>query len=93
MRWRDKALLAFLIWLFVYPGVLFMSYAFRWLGLEMALWLELALSTALTVPLISLVAAPLVERLVAASRGETPAEFKLQQAREEPGPDPEDVER
>lgn len=93
MRWRDKALLSFLIWVFVYPGVLLVTYVFRWLGIDLALWLELAVSTALTVPLISLVAAPVVERIVAASRGQTPAELKLDQAREERGPDPEDVTR
>ncbi len=91
MRWRDKALLALLIWAFVYPGVLLMSYAFRWLGIEVALWIELAISTALTVPLISLLAAPRVERIVAASRGETAAELKVDQARDVPGPDPEEI--
>jgi len=91
MRWRDKALLALLIWAFVYPGVLLMSYAFRWFGIELALWIELAISTALTVPLISLLAAPRVERIVAASRGESAAELKVDQAREAPGPDPEDI--
>lgn len=91
MRWRDKALLALLIWAFVYPGVLLMSYSFRWLGIDIALWIELAISTAVTVPLISLLAAPRVERIVAASRGESAAELKLDQAREAPGPDPEDI--
>ena len=34
---------------------------------------------------------PLVERIVAASRGETAAEMKVAQAREAPGPDPEEI--
>jgi antibiotic biosynthesis monooxygenase (ABM) superfamily enzyme len=91
MRWRDKALLAGLIWVFVYPGVLLMSYAFLWLGIEVPLWIELGISTAVTVPLISLVAAPLVERVVAAAKGESAAEMKVEQAREAPGPDPEEI--
>ena len=90
MTWRDKALLSALIWVFVYPGVLLVTFAFRWLGIELALWLEILISTALTVPLISLLAAPQVEKLVAASRGETLAEFKMDQAREA-APNPEDL--
>ncbi len=93
MTWRDKALLSFLIWVFVYPGVLLVTYGFQWLGIEIALWLEIAISTALTVPLISILAAPQVERIVAAAKGESPAELKIDQAREAPGPDPEDIVR
>lgn len=93
MTWRDKALLSFLIWVFVYPGVLLVTYAFQWLGIDVALWLEIAISTALTVPLISILAAPQVERIVAAAKGESPAELKLDQAREAPGPKPEEVLR
>ncbi|MBA3325715.1 MAG: hypothetical protein H0T41_10805 [Rhodobacteraceae bacterium] len=91
MSWKDKALLSALIWVSVFPGVLLITYGFQWLGIELALWLEIMVSTALTVPLISVVAAPQVERIVAASRGQTPAELKLDQAREAPGPDPEEV--
>jgi len=88
---KDKALLSALIWAFVFPGVLLITYGFQWLGIDLALWLEIMVSTALTVPLISLVAAPLVERIVAATRGQTPAEMKLDQAREAPGPSPEQI--
>ncbi|WP_209425330.1 hypothetical protein [Pararhodobacter sp. SW119] len=91
MRWRDKALLSFLIWIFVYPGVLLVTSAFDWLGINVALWAEIGISTALTVPFITVFAAPLVERTVAASRGETAAELKIAQAREAPGPDPEEI--
>ncbi len=91
MRWRDKALLSFLIWIFVYPGVMLVTWAFDWLGFELELWLEIGISTALTVPLITVLAAPLVERIVAASRGETAAELKIAQAREAPGPEPEEI--
>jgi antibiotic biosynthesis monooxygenase (ABM) superfamily enzyme len=91
MTWRDKALLSFLIWVCVYPGVLLVTYGFQWLGVEMAMWLEILISTALTVPLISVVAAPQVEKLIAAAKDESLAEFKLDQAREAPGPDPEEI--
>lgn len=91
MTWKDKALLSGLIWVCVFPGVLLITYGLKWLGIELALWLEIMISTALTVPLISVVAAPQVERIVAATRGQTPAELKLDQAREASGPDPEEV--
>lgn len=91
MTWRDKALLSTLIWACVFPGVLIMSYMFEWLDLGWPMWLEIAISTAVTVPLISLTASPQVERLVAASRHQTPAELKLDQAREAPGPQPEEL--
>lgn len=91
MTWRDKALLSFLIWLCVFPGVLLITSMLQWSGIEMALWLELLVSTALTVPLISVVAAPQVEKLIAAARHESLAELKMDQARAAPGPDPEDI--
>jgi len=89
MRARDKALLIFLVWLAVFPSVVLLTYAFRWIGLEAPLWLEIGVSTMLTVPMITMVALPFVERLVAASRDETPAELKMAEAREAPGPDPD----
>lgn len=91
MRWRDKLLLSFLVWLCVYPGVLLVTWIFQWIGFSPAQWIEIGISTALTVPLISIVAIPIVERAVAASRDETPAEMKLAEARAAPGPDPDDV--
>lgn len=91
MTWRDKGLLSVLIWACVYPGVLALSYVFQWLDAGWPLWAELAVSTALTVPLISVVAAPQVERVVAAVRGQTPAELKLEEAREADGPSPEEI--
>ena len=91
MTWRDKLVLSGLIWVCVYPGVLLVTWIFQWIGLEVALWLELLLSTALTVPLISLLAAPQMEKVVAAMKGESAAELKLAQAREAPGPSPEEI--
>ena len=93
MTGKEKAFLCLSIWACVFPSVLLFSYAFDWLGIEVALWLEILISTALTVPLISLVAAPQVEKLVAAARNESVAELKLDEAREAEGPDPEEIVR
>lgn len=82
MRWWDKFLMSFLIWVCVFPGVLILTYLFRWVGLDLALWLEILLSTALTVPLITVVAAPQVERIIAAAHDQTLAELKMDQVRE-----------
>lgn len=87
---REQAMLIFFVWVCVYPSVLLFSYAFRWLGIDVALWIELAISTAVSVPLISAVAIPQVEKVVARANHETPAELKLRQAREADGPDPEE---
>ena len=67
-------------WACVYPGVLLCVYGFKWLGIDVALWLQILVSTALTVPLINLVALPRVEKLIAAARGESPAELKRDEA-------------
>ncbi|SFP70378.1 hypothetical protein [Tranquillimonas alkanivorans] len=91
MTKRDQFVLSFLIWLCVYPSVLLFSYLFVWFGIEVPLWLEILISTALTVPLISVVAAPRVEAMIARAKGETPAELKMDQARDVPGPNPEDA--
>ncbi len=91
MTFRDKMVLSALIWACVYPGVLVVTWLFQFFGLEFALWLELLLSTAITVPLISLLAAPQMERVLAAMKGETAAELKVDQAREAPGPNPEEI--
>jgi antibiotic biosynthesis monooxygenase (ABM) superfamily enzyme len=82
MRWWDKLMMSFLIWVCVFPGVLLITYLFRWMGLELDLWVEILLSTALTVPLITVVAAPQVEKLIAAAHDKTLAELKMDQARE-----------
>ena len=82
MRWWDKLMMSFLIWVCVFPGVLLITYLFRWIGLDLDLWLEILLSTALTVPLITVVAAPQVEKLVAAVHDQTLAQLKRDQARE-----------
>lgn len=82
MRWWDKLMMSFLIWICVFPGVLLITYLFRWIGLELDLWVEILVSTALTVPLISVVAAPQVEKLIAAAHHKTLAELKMDQAQE-----------
>lgn len=91
MNGRERALFIALVWAVVYPGVLIFSYGFRWLNVDVPLWLEIAISTACTVPAISLLAIPYIERILARAKGESPAELKLDEAREAPGPDPEQV--
>lgn len=78
---RDRILYIFLIWLCVYPGVLGVTYAFIWLGIDLPLWAEILISTAVTVPLISFVALPMIERAIARLNAETVAELKRDQAR------------
>ena len=82
MTTREQVMLIFLIWLCVYPSVLIFSYLFIWFDIDVPHWLEILVSTALTVPLISLVASPRVEAMIARARGETLAQFKRDQARE-----------
>lgn len=82
MSWWDKLMMSCLIWLCVFPGVLAITYLFRWTELELDLWLEILVSTALTVPLITVVAAPRVEKLIAAAHHKTLAELKRDQAEE-----------
>ena len=89
MSVKERATLTFCIWLCVYPSVLFFSYAFGWLGLEVPLWAEIGISTAISVPLISTVATPLIEKAIARAEGQSPAELKLRQARAADGPSPE----
>lgn len=93
MTGREKAFLIFMIWLAVYPSVLLMSYALGWIAPGWPLWLEILVSTLATVPLISLLAAPKVEALIAKARGQSPAELKLDEARSAPGPSPEEQVR
>jgi antibiotic biosynthesis monooxygenase (ABM) superfamily enzyme len=80
VTWRDQALKNFGVWLAVYPAVLISSYMFSWLAPGGPLWLEILISTAFTVPLISYVAVPWVEKRLAHAKGETAAEFKHQEA-------------
>ena len=86
---RERLLLVVSVWLCVFPGVTLFSYVFRWLQLEWPVWLEIMVSTAFTVPLISLLIVPRVERLIAMARHESLAEFRVEQARAADGPDPE----
>ncbi len=85
MKLRDQILKNLGVWLAVYPSVLIFSYGFKWLGIEVALWLEILISTALTVPLISYGAVPLVEKWLARAEGKTPAQMKHEEAEEAEG--------
>lgn len=81
MDFKEKLALNMLIWACVYPSVILFSYGLAWLGLALPLWAEIGISTALSVPLISTVALPRIEALIARAEGERPAELKRRQAR------------
>jgi antibiotic biosynthesis monooxygenase (ABM) superfamily enzyme len=75
MNAKEQAVLNFGVWLTVYPSVLGTSYGIDALALELPLWLEILVSTALTVPLISYVAVPLLKILIAKAEGKAPDEM------------------
>ncbi len=91
MTGREKLVLNALIWACVYPAVLLTSYGFDWLGIDWPLWAEIGVSTAATVPLIGMVCAPAVEKMIAAAEGRSAAELKLAQAEEAEGPSPREI--
>lgn len=93
MTFREKVVLNALIWACVYPSVMMFSYAFRWLGIDVPLWAEIGISTAVSVPLISSVCAPRIEAAIARAEGSTPAEFKMRQAKEVAGEAPPQLPR
>ncbi|MGR3433367.1 MAG: hypothetical protein ACU0CO_00545 [Shimia sp.] len=88
MRTSEKAIFAALIWAVVFPGVTAINYIFEALALDWPLYAKIAVSTALTVPFISLLATPVFEKVIAWQRGQTRAELKCDQAEEANGPDP-----
>lgn len=75
MNAKEQAVLNLGVWLAVYPSVLGTSYGIDALALELPLWLEILISTALTVPLISYVAVPLLKSLIAKAEGKDPSEL------------------
>ncbi len=85
MSFAEKVALNFLVWTCVFPSVLLFSYGFQWLGIEVPLWTEIGISTAMSVPLISIVCIPRIEAAIAKAEGTTPAELKLRQASEADG--------
>ena len=88
MKRRDKLLLAALIWLCVFPSVLFVTYFFEWASIQAPTWLRILISTAFTVPFIEFVVAPRVEKIVAEARDETRSELLASQAESADGPAP-----
>jgi antibiotic biosynthesis monooxygenase (ABM) superfamily enzyme len=68
------------IWACVYPGVLIFSYAFQWLAPNLPIWLQIGISTLITVPFISLFCTPQIEKLLAKARRESLSQFKHEQA-------------
>ena len=58
---REKLLLAFLIWLAVYPSVLGMNYVLRAMERDLPLPLSVLLTTLFTVPLLEFVLIPRIK--------------------------------
>ena len=81
MTKRQQALFVFLVWLCVYPGVFLIAEVIAWAIPGSPVWLRILLSTAVTVPSISLFVLPQVNKLVARAKGQTVAELKRAQAR------------
>lgn len=75
MTAKEQAALNFGVWLAVYPSVLATSYGIDAMGLDLPLWLEILVSTAITVPLISYVAVPLLKSIIAKAEHKDPAEL------------------
>ena len=84
MSLREQLIQNFFVWLCVYPSVLAFSYGFKLLEIDVPLFVEILVSTAFTVPLISYVAAPAIEKRIARAQGETPAQLKRRQAEDAP---------
>lgn len=80
MTRKETLVFVLSIWACVFPGVLVFSYLFQWLAPNLPLWIEIGVSTLVTVPFISLVCSPQIERLLAKARDESLAEFKHKQA-------------
>jgi antibiotic biosynthesis monooxygenase (ABM) superfamily enzyme len=80
MSRKETLLQLFLVWLGVYPSVLVFTYGMRWLGITVPLPVEILISTALTVPLITFVVQPIIFRRIARMRGESPAELMRREA-------------
>lgn len=67
MTWKERVAITFGIWLCVYPSVLAMSWLLDATGWNLPMWLEILISTAVSVPLISFVAVPTVKKVVTAA--------------------------
>ncbi|ETX29478.1 hypothetical protein [Roseivivax isoporae] len=86
MTRSQRLLFILLVWLAVYPGVLIFAELVAWIAPGAPVWLRILLSTAVTVPTISLVVLPRVTRLVAAAKGQSVADLKrAEAAAAEPG--------
>ena len=71
MGTRERLVVAALVWLGVYPAVLAMNYLLRAVGLDgLALPVKVALTTAVTVPIIEFLVVPQVKKIVARAERE-----------------------
>ena len=79
---------AALIWLFVFPSVVALSYLMDWIAPGWPKWAILLVTTLFTVSFIEFAVIGWVEKLIAWRRGDTHAELKRDQAQGADGPDP-----
>ena len=80
MGTRERLVVAALVWLGVYPAVLGMSYLLPAIGLTgLALPVEVALTTAVTVPIIEFLVVPQVKKIVAKAEREAGIEGGLRE--------------
>ena len=80
---------AALIWLFVFPSVVALSYFMGWIAPGWPKWAVLLVTTMFTVSFIEFLVIGWVEKLIARRRGQTHAELMRDRARDAEGPDPE----
>lgn len=76
MNAKEQLALNFGVWLTVYPSVLATSYGIDAAGWNLPLWFEILISTAITVPLISYCAVPLLKRFIAKVEGKPAARLE-----------------
>ena len=84
-------MLVLAVWACVYPIVVIFDYIFAEAALDWPSWLTILIPTLVTVPVISFVVKPHVERVIARVREQTRAELKIDEARLARGPDPEEI--
>lgn len=66
MGFRERCMVALLVWLGVYPAVLAMNYLLKWVMLDsLPLPVTVLLTTMVTVPIIEFVVVPRVKNILA----------------------------
>lgn len=80
MGTRERLAVAALVWLGVYPAVLGMNYLLPTLGLDgLPLPVKVAMTTAVTVPIIEFLVVPPVKKIIAKAEREADIEGGLRE--------------